>query len=409
MLDSFDLPSEAKIYDYQWLVDAFDQVQQSVIVDGCAEAVVTLRKQHGFIRFIDAYAGLCRHCANRTDLRFHLDQLARSVHVEWEKLSGLWTRNHRTGEYELSGQSAIELADALGYLAERLEREFSLNTRTASPSEPPHSLHTPLIARTSPMPGEEAELVIFVALEEEFNILQRRWNLKRPFGIFAASGDINSIVVDVICAQNMGRVPAAVAMGFYFAKRKGKQPQLVLIVGLAGGFEEEDIEEGMIIIPQTVVDLATRKIRDEEEGTITEVRRREFLLVSTLYDYVTSSDFDLVAWRQAAIDDADWPAHRRPFLRRGLIASVDEVISSDPRRKGLLKSSPKLLGVEMEGGGVCAAAERYDVPVAMIRAVSDQADPAKADTKWRVRGMKTLAILMERIDWASVSARMKAD
>jgi nucleoside phosphorylase len=62
----------------------------------------------------------------------------------------------------------------------------------------------------------------------------------------------------------------------------------------------------------------------------------------------------------------------------------------------------------MEAGGVCAAAARYNIPVSMIRAVSDKADPSKADTQWRTRGMKTIATLVEAIDWHAITGRLKA-
>jgi nucleoside phosphorylase len=62
----------------------------------------------------------------------------------------------------------------------------------------------------------------------------------------------------------------------------------------------------------------------------------------------------------------------------------------------------------MEAGGVCAAADNYKIPVAMIRAVSDKADPAKADTQWRTRGMKTIAMLIERIEWPAIIERLSS-
>jgi nucleoside phosphorylase len=164
----------------------------------------------------------------------------------------------------------------------------------------------------------------------------------------------------------------------------------------------------MIIIPHTVVDLATRKILDKGDHTMTEFRRRDFSLEPIVYEYLTSSNFDRRSWEQIAIDQGEWPTHRRPSFHHGLITSVDEVVVSDAWRKSLLNDTPKLLGVEMEAGGVCAAAERYKVPVAMIRAVSDNADPAKVDTQWRSRGMKTMATLIEAIDWLAIIGGLKA-
>lgn len=89
------------------------------------------------------------------------------------------------------------------------------------------------------------------------------------------------------------------------------------------------------------------------------------------------------------------------------MASVDEVVSSN-KWSGLMLEGPggekKLLGVEMEAGGVCAAAEHARVPVCMLRAISDNADPSKADDGWRKRGMGTIALLLERLPLDEVLA-----
>jgi nucleoside phosphorylase len=74
----------------------------------------------------------------------------------------------------------------------------------------------------------------------------------------------------------------------------------------------------------------------------------------------------------------------------------------------LLSTNDKLLGVEMEAGGVCAAAEKYSVKVCMLRAVSDNADPSKGDDKWRTIGMKALARLLAKLPFDAVKAALAA-
>ena len=407
MQDNFGLSSEPKIYDFEWLRTCLSQIGQECLLNASAEAILYLRKQYGFIRFVDAYAGACVNCNTITDLRFHVDRLAHATRIPWRAIAEFWKKNIQSQEFEFEENRASELADALGLLAARIEIEFSLSARINALTRRTATLKDAVQHVRMIMKGGHPELVIFVALEEEFATLEKRWDLKRAFVELAAGGNINGMPVDVICAKNMGRVPAAVATGFYLASRRDDPPQLVLILGLAGGFEDEKIEEGMIIIPHTVVDLATRKIHDKDNRTTTEFRRKDFPLDQIVYDYITSNDFDLAAWQQSAINDADWPAHRRPSVHPGLISSLDEVVSSSRWRKALLKSSPKLLGVEMEAGGVCAAAGRYNIPVSMIRAVADKADPSKADTQWRTRGMKTIATLVEAIDWHAITERLK--
>jgi nucleoside phosphorylase len=410
MHDHFGLPSEPKIYDFNWLKTCFDQLALSLLLDASALTVLSLRRRHGFIRFIDAHAGLSAKVATLTDLRFHLDRLVRAARIPWMQFASFWKEGAAPEEYELEEKRVIEVADALGELARRIETEFSIASRTATSASPvsgrPPQRTLGQVRTTMKM--DYPELAIFVALEEEFDILKKRWGLMRRFGDFEAHGYVDQFSIDVVCARNMGRVPAAVSTSFYLASREESRPALLLILGLAGGFEEEGIEEGMIIIPHTVVDLATRKIGDKHGKTTTQFRRNDFQLNQILYEYLTSADFDLPAWQQTAIEFGEWPAHRRPSFYTGMISSLDEVVGSRNWRETLLKHSPKLLGVEMEAGGVCAAAKQYNVPVAMIRAVSDKADPAKVDTQWRSRGMKTIATLAEAIQWSEVIRLLRA-
>jgi nucleoside phosphorylase len=77
---------------------------------------------------------------------------------------------------------------------------------------------------------------------------------------------------------------------------------------------------------------------------------------------------------------------------------VDEVVTSIEHADALRGHYHKLAAVEMESGGVCAAAKHFDVPVAVIRCVSDQADPSKTDDVWRPRAMKTIISLLQFID-----------
>ena len=107
-------------------------------------------------------------------------------------------------------------------------------------------------------------------------------------------------------------------------------------------------------------------------------------------------------WEDHCRRHFNWPKGRTPSLWEGRIASVDEVVASDDHRKKMIDSVDKLMGVEMEAGGVCAAAKAFGVPCGVVRVVSDLADPAKADDEWRRIGMKTLAELVKRLPLSRV-------
>jgi nucleoside phosphorylase len=250
----------------------------------------------------------------------------------------------------------------------------------------------------------EPELVFYVALEEELKVLAKSLGLTKVAGTPQATGKLDGIEVAVICPRNMGRVAAAVAMTDYLAKRSRK-PKLILIVGLAGGFPENSTKQGHIIVVTKVVDLALRKVVDDENGASPNFRREDYPLHEQLMNQILSDDLDKDDWAAQACKTLQWPPDRRPSIHCGPMASADEVVASDIWRAEILKGQggePKLLGVEMEAGGICEAARKTNVPVCMLRVISDNADPSKADDNWRALGMSTLADLLKHLPMATV-------
>ncbi len=65
---------------------------------------------------------------------------------------------------------------------------------------------------------------------------------------------------------------------------------------------------------------------------------------------------------------------RDPAVHVGLIASGDRFVSTDAERDALRSRVPGALCVEMEGAAVAQVAFEYDVPLGVVRAVSDAAD-----------------------------------
>ena len=118
-----------------------------------------------------------------------------------------------------------------------------------------------------------------------------------------------------------------------------------------------------------------------------------------LVAYLRSNLFDKSDWAEVAHKFAEWPPDLRPHIRNYPITSVDEVVTSIDHADALRGHYHKLAGVEMEAGGVCAAAKKHRVPVAAI-CVSDKADPSKTDDVWRPRAMKTILSLLQFIDLA---------
>jgi nucleoside phosphorylase len=172
---------------------------------------------------------------------------------------------------------------------------------------------------------------------------------------------------------------------------------MLVVAGIAGGFAQEGVSLGDVVVAKSVADLASRKIRQHEDAVIPEFRPREYATDSRISKLFQSGNFDRAKWEQRVIEQGEWPDGRRPTIHFGTVASVDEVVSSNEWVLKLRNAWPKLLGVEMEAGGVCAAAESFGLKVGVVRGISDHSDPAKSDTEWRRRAMKAVGTVVDEL------------
>ena len=394
ILRDFRIPAEPKSYSYRRL-DQFLGVFElrEVLFDAPADLIISLRSRAGFIAMMDAYVELAKLCKTDTDLKFHAGRARQAISYGWDSIKGRQLSFYDGSDLEIS-----ELASVMDEVANNLTDTHGLSTRVTKVEAGKKQEAIRIMTSTEP------ELVFFVALEEELGVLAKSLGLKKVAGTPEAEGELDGVSVGVICPRSMGRVAAAVSMASYLAARNSR-PRLIIIVGLAGGFEENGSEQGQVIVVEKVIDLALRKVSDEEDAAETHFRPEEHTLHDQLLKQIFSDDLDQDAWAAAACTALDWPKGRRPSIFAGPLACADEVIASNNWRQQILSgkgNNSKLLGVEMEAGGVCAAARKAGVPVSMLRVVSDQADPAKADDSWRKRGMATLADLIKNIPMRKV-------
>jgi nucleoside phosphorylase len=261
-----------------------------------------------------------------------------------------------------------------------------------------------------PMPsmhsGDENEntILIFVALSEEFDFLKQRWGLTQKMGAETATGKYRDVIIHLLTPRKAGRVPAAVTVTALVAR--GSEYKLVIVIGIAGGFKEEKVNVGDVIVADKVVDLASRKIRQSENEMKTEFRPDTYEINDVVKIFCESDLFDKHQWAHERVKSPHWPDKgRHPQIQYGPIASIDEVVSDDDWRTKLLQASPKLLGVEMEAGGVCDALRRLKrAQPCVIRGVSDSADPMKIDGPWRIAAMESVCLIVEQFltNWDTV-------
>lgn len=270
------------------------------------------------------------------------------------------------------------------------EKPGSSDAQALAPSEP---------LRAATPSADLINVLIYTALKEERDVVEQLFGLRTAFEDGVARGVRNGVNIELISGTRMGRVPAAVAVTHHLASASHPY-RLVVLAGIAGGFEESQIATGTVIIASEVVDLATRKMDDEPQ-----FRPLVFTVDDTAQRFADSDLFAREEWELECTRNDQWPNGRRPYIKVGPIASLDEVVSNDEWRYKLRAAWPKLLGVEMEAGGVCAAAERFRTRVVIIRGVSDMADPRKSDDQWRALAMKAVVRFSDRLIRADVLKR----
>jgi len=386
MIEDFYLPVDRAVYNFRRF-KAFLQCfgAEKMFLRASADFIVSIRGRAGFIDLMDSYAALAALFPGGNHLTYHTDRAVRKATFQWDKLAA-----RRSGSlFDPTAVETLEISDACGELAGILNAEHGLTARSDR-----IATKSPKRKTNTPTKGPPLKIALFVALEEELDVLAKQLALLRQPGRPAATGQLNGISIDVLCPRAMGRVAAAIATSRYLAKTP-QMPDLVICVGLAGGFT---VDQGGVICVDTVVDLANRKVTDNNVGQAqSKFRREDFHCSRALYSVAKSAEFNENDWGDYCRTEFEWPKGKTPSLWEGKIASVDEVVASKDHRDKLLGSVEKLLGVEMEAGGVCAAAKDFNVRFEVLRVVSDKADPDKTDDNWRKVGMKTIAELLKRL------------
>ncbi len=357
-----------------------------------------LRRMPDYFRFRHRAFELCRRAKSLYDLR----EAAAVAPAETERVRAETEILTQGGQLSLlDGHSdewveafAARLAGVVDIAYQRMDQRVSVTA---------HSLSQFAQARAALGRdlGGPVKLAIFAALKEERDVLVERWSLKGVEGVHGQwQGSIQSANIVLYGAERLGRVPAAVSTARLLGARRDLD--MIVVAGIAGGFAESSVNQGAILIPYRVADLALRKIFDGDS----KVRPEPYEVDRRLGRFVENQFHHKEEWIAAAIREGRWPDHARPHLKLGeTIACLDEVVADDDYRTKLLEAWPNLQGVEMEAGGVIPAAKEFGpLPVSIVRAVSDMADPAKADSDWRWRGMLTIALLFEKLDWPGVMA-----
>ena len=242
-------------------------------------------------------------------------------------------------------------------------------------------------------------VAVFCPLSEEMEIVVRRLDLKKVQGQQLYVGCIGDCQVVGYSGLSMGRVPAAVATCKMI---QTYEPDHIIVTGIAGAFRSKGIRLGDVLVPTQIFDVARRKVYEEESPTGSRKVHHSFRpVVYHVNSYAVkfilqSGDFDSDGWQGTAARLSGYRHGRVPQLQAECdILCSDEVVATEEWR-AQFKPFDSAIGVEMEAGGVCAALERDRVAkgVSVLRGVSDFANVAKSDDKWRRIAVTNVAELL---------------
>jgi len=247
------------------------------------------------------------------------------------------------------------------------------------------------------------DFVIITPLEEERDaMLAHLENPKRlppsPYDIRVyypatipvtfTDGQTDQYKVAVTDLLGMGRVEAANAVGD--AVRRWR-PKFVVLVGIAGGLAKAGVSLGDVLISEQIADYELQKLTAEKTEIRWSIHRVSPALLAAARQ-VGAKDWQPFVREQRPTDGS-------PKRHLGPICTGDKVIAN-----GLVDQYreiwAKLIGVEMEAGGVASAAfQASSAPgFFMVRGVSDLADPGKDEVGtvlWRAYACDVAAAYVE--------------
>ena len=311
-----------------------------------------------------------------------------------------WLLVARAGEpvpLDVRGLSSFNFT-SFKELEEKLPKRCGpfLTKHAGPPSQEASSVSTTVQVKMPGAPREhqvepvdaQVDFAIITALEKEAKAVARRLenHTTRRFesrdirtyhlGTIPILGREQPYRIVVTTLPSMGNVSAAIAVTDTITLWK---PRFLLMVGIAGGVPQDDLDLGDVVVADQVVGYDYGKVTEQE----VKPRDRVFPASAMLLDRIRN--FWDERWREQIGVERPQNA-KRPQSKHfvGPIASGDKIIASTQFREQLLRRWPKLIAVETESEGVYAAAfERPEiVQTLVIRGICDMADERKSD-EWQ--------------------------
>ena len=223
------------------------------------------------------------------------------------------------------------------------------------------------IALLSAMPEE-----IGTTLEHLKNIRFVKYgDLKIYSGEWKENDNDKTMINISVAWSGWGKVSAARAATRLIASSSQKKPiDLILFTGVAGAADSK-LKQWDVIIADKVIqhDMDARPLFDKY--VIPALKKDKLNISSDWLDWIYLS---LKKGKSNGMLD------RFGSINKGLIATGDKFISNKNTLLEISSEIPQLKAIEMEGAAVAQVAMQENIPVAITRIISDEADNSAAQS-----------------------------
>lgn len=224
------------------------------------------------------------------------------------------------------------------------------------------------------MTQHDAPVAIVAAMREEMRALlplmsdvQTIARAGREFHLGRLGG---RRVVLVRCG--IGKVAAATTAALLAAEFA---PALLILTGVAGGLGE-GVRVGDVVLARALLqhDMDASPLFPRYEVPLT--GRARFAVDAALADRVAIATEAGLRSVQREVGGAQLAAFgiQEPRLHQGLVVSGDRFVATAAESTALRAALPDALAVEMEGAAVAQVCADFELPLAVLRVISDRAD-----------------------------------
>jgi nucleoside phosphorylase len=234
----------------------------------------------------------------------------------------------------------------------------------------PGSSGSPATLTTPTAPARTDVLLVTVTETEAQAVLSLLPDFRRYFGghrTYYALGQIQGAQICMVQSE-MGQGGVSGSLLTVSESIQDLAPTAVIMVGIAFGLKPQEQRIGDILVARQILAYELQAVVAEQGGP-RRVRMRG--------DRVTASPRLLDRFKSGC---KDWHGQRVEF---GLMLSGEKLINDLEFREQLRTQEPEAIGGEMEGAGLCAAAQHHKVDWILVKAIADWADGYKQVNKER--------------------------